>query len=99
MDLTNALLGPLGLVAGSLLALGAYYSGRVVSRTAVIDAKKAADDYSATLIKLYEKQIEDIKQDRDYWRGMALTGTGIARKALDVKQHEINQLAATSASA
>ena len=70
---TDALLGPLGLLAGCLLAIGAFVTGRVVTRAHLND-----------VIRLWEKENADLRLDRDFWRQIALSGTSLAAKSFEL---------------
>lgn len=73
MTFQDALFGPLGLLAGTLIAIGAFVTGRVVTRAHLND-----------VIRLMDKRLDDMDQDRDFWRTAALAGTSLAQKATDL---------------
>jgi hypothetical protein len=69
----DALFGPMGLLAGAFIAIGAFVTGRVITRTHLTD-----------LLKVWEKENDDLRKDRDFWRQLALAGTSLAAKATDL---------------
>lgn len=71
--LPETLFGPLGLLTGCLFAIGAFVTGRVVTRAHLND-----------LLHLWEKENGDLRRDRDFWRQLALSGTSLAAKATEL---------------
>lgn len=69
----DLLLGPLGLLAGCIVAVGAFVTGQVVTRAHLND-----------VLQVMNKRLGDLEQDRDFWRVAALQGTSLAQKATEL---------------
>lgn len=70
---TNLLFGPLGTLAAALVAVSAFVSGRVITRSQHLEALHFRDEI-----------IGNLRAERSYWRQLALSGTSLAAKATEL---------------